>query len=508
MCQKYFNQGLAFLFSFNHAGADRSFRAAIASDPTCPMAYWGLAMAQGPYINSMDVDDQDVETAVEALRRAREFHDRANSVEAALVAACASRFSYPAPPKRTELEVAYAFAMRSVLERFPEDADVGAFTAEAILNLRPWDQWDRNGKPQPGTEEIVRILEAVLRKSPNHPFALHLYIHVLEASPHPERAFDAANRLRGLTPGLEHLQHMPSHIDIRCGNWNAAVLASENALIADDKYRDTSPEASDYALSIAHDQHMLAYAAAMQGESRKALSTSQAMLARIPVEFTEKHAKFVDGYVAMRYEMLLRFGHWEEALKEAQPAHNLPLATVFWHLARGISLAAMHRCEDAKTEQRAFDAAACNLPKNVYFRRNRAIELVAIGEKMLAGEILYREHHLAEGITALSEAVRREDSLTYTEPPNWILHARHALGAALLEAGRVDEAEAVYRDDLAHHPENGWSLHGLAVSLQRQGRKAEAKLVRVRFDRAWQHADFAITSSCCCLPGQKLSTFK
>jgi tetratricopeptide (TPR) repeat protein len=501
--QKYFDQGLAFLYGFNHDEAIRSFEAAAVSDPGCAMVYWGIAMANGPHINNTHVDEPHAKAAWKALEKARELATNASPVERALIDALVARYADPQPADRKLLDTAYAAAMRKVWQAYPDDADVGALTAEALMDLRPWDQWTLDGKPQPGTEEVLAILNAVLAKSPRHPLALHLMIHASEASPHPERAAAAADRLRNLEPGIGHLVHMPSHIDIRRGLWQEAVVANEKAIAADKTYRAAAAQQGSYRTYMAHNNHMLAYAAMMQGESLKATQAIQELLSDIPQEFRKKNPAMIDGYLAMPYELHLRFGRWDEMLAEPQPEKSFPIASALWHYARGVAFAAKNQIDAAKKEQLAFLDLKKDFPADVTFSKNKAIDILGVAEKMLEGEILYRQGQTDSAVAALREAVRREDHLHYIEPPAWIQPSRHTLGATLMDAKRYADAEAVYRDDLAHYPENGWSLYGLSRSLRLQGKTAEALTVDMRFDKAWQYADVKLKSSCFCLQGKE-----
>ncbi len=500
--QQYFNQGLAFLYGFNHDEAIRSFEAAAALDPNCAMAYWGIATANGPHINNPAVDDAHAKAAWKALARAKELSSRATPVERALIAALEKRYADPQPADRKPLDEAYAEAMRQVWKAFPGDADVGALTAEAIMDLRPWDQWTRAGQAQPGTEEVIRTLETVLARDPRHPLAMHLLIHAVEASPHPERADGAADRLRDLEPSLGHMVHMPSHIDVRRGRWHAAVIANEKAIAADAAYRRQVPGQGFYRIYMAHNHHMLAYASMMEGQSQKATRAIQEMLAGIPEDFIRQAAPLIDGFFAMPYELHMRFGRWNEMLAEPPPRDIFPLTAVLWRYGRGVAYAATNQVDHAKREQQAFLVAAKKLPKDAVFGKNAVTDLIGIAERMLAGEILYREGKVEEAVAALRESVRREDNLHYIEPPDWIQPVRHALGATLMDAKRYAEAEAVYRDDLARYPENGWSLYGLSRSLRLQGKSDEAKQVTARFESVWKYADVKLSSSCFCLQGK------
>jgi tetratricopeptide (TPR) repeat protein len=370
-----------------------------------------------------------------------------------------------------------------------------------MMNLRPWELWTAEGKPEAGTLEIIAALDAVLKLDPDHPLALHLYVHALEASPTPEKADEAAKRLRGAQPALGHLLHMPSHIDIRRGRWQEAVEANALATEADRKYQRAVPEQGFYRMYMAHNYHMLGFAAMMQGESKRAIETIQAMTADVPKEWlaVKENAAIADGFVAMPLEGLKRFGRWDEILKAPEPPEIFPIARAMWRYDRGVAFAAKGRIADARDSQKAFRDAAKALPADAIFGNNKAADLLAIADEMLEGEILIRENKMKEAIASLERAVKKEDALRYAEPPEWTVPVRHALGAALLHDGQAAAAERVYREDLRRWPENGWSLHGLTASLTAQKKLEEAARVKARFDTVWKRADVKIPSSCYCV---------
>jgi len=501
--QEYFNQGLAFLYAFNHDEALRQFGRAAELDPDCAAVQWAIALTNGPHINNPVVDEAHARAAWKALSRARELAPQASPVEKALIDALGNRYANPQPEDRMPLDEAYAAAMRKVWEQYPGDADIGALFAESMMDLRPWDLWTHDGKPQPGTDEVLKTLETVIERSPRHPLALHLYIHAVEASPHPEKAAVAADRLRDLQPALGHMVHMPSHIDVRLGHWQRAVDANEKAIVADSAYRQRVPEQGFFRFYMAHNHHMLAFAAMMQGREKRSTLAIRQMIDEIPADWLKENAALADGISSMPYEMHLRFGRWDAMLAEPEPPDYLPIARTLRHFARGVAFAAKDQVSEAKNEQREFLAARAKVPEDAVFVLNTAAAVFDIAEKMLEGEILYREGKVDEGVAALREAVRREETLRYTEPPDWIQPVRHALGATLIDAGRFADAEQVYREDLARHPENGWSLFGLSRALRLQGRDDEAAPIAAKFEKAWQHADVKLSSSCYCLPGRK-----
>jgi tetratricopeptide (TPR) repeat protein len=498
--QRYFDQGLAFLYAFNHDEAIRSFRRAAELDPKCAMAYWGVAYANGPHINNPVVPTDRAKAAWEALGKAKAAASGASSVEKALIEALSFRYADPQPEDRKPLEQAYADAMRKVWAAYPKDADVGALTAEAIADLRPWDQWQPDGTPQPGTEELVATVEATLALDPKHPLANHLMIHAVEASPHPERADAAADTLRDLQPGLGHLVHMPSHVDVRTGRWQQAVTANAKAIEADRRYTARAPEQGFYRLYMAHNHHMLTYGAMMIGQKALALRTIREMVADIPLEFFRQNA-FADGFMAMPLEVLMRFGDWDAILAEPAFPDFVPISCALQHYARAVAYAAKDDIASAEKEQAAFLAARARVPADAFFGNNTGSDVLDVAEYLMRGEILYLKGEVEPGLAAMREAVAREDKLRYDEPPSWIQPVRHAYGAALLQSGRFAEAEAVFRADLAKLPENGWGLFGLERALRLQKKTAEADAVAKRFDAVWSKADVKIKSACLCLPG-------
>jgi tetratricopeptide (TPR) repeat protein len=502
--QRYFNQGLAFLHGFNHVEAIRSFQEAARIDPKCAMAHWGIALACGPHINFPLVPPPAAELAWKELAIAQENADHASPVERHLIEALSHRYANPQPEDRAPLDQAYADAMRKVWQNHPNDPDVGAFFAESMMDLRPWDQWTSAGEAEPGTDEILATLEAVLKLNPKHPFANHLYIHALEASSHPERAKAAADRLRTLQPGLAHNVHMPSHIDIRCGRWQEAIATNLNAIEADGRYRKIVGIPKGLVpLYAAHNRHMLAYAAMMTGQRKLAVGQIRTMVAELPRDFLKENAMIAEGYVAMPLEVLVRFGRWDEILAEPdQYPEYMPFTRAFHHAARAVAFAAKRDAVNARKAQGAYFQRAKLVPKDDFIWGNNSCEaILGVVTPMVEGEILIAEGKTDAGIAQLREAIKLEDALRYDEPPGWLIPVRHSLGATLMRAGRYAEAEQVYREDLARLPDNGWSLYGLANSLRAQKKNAEeAVATKAKFKKLWARADTKITSSCLCQP--------
>jgi tetratricopeptide (TPR) repeat protein len=499
--QKYFNQGLGFYHGFNHGAAIRAFKEAARLDPKCAMAHWGIALANGPHINFPMVPPPAAEAAWKELQLAQQNAEKASPVEKALIEALSHRYANPQPADRKPLDEAYAAAMREVWKQYPNDPDAGALFAEAMMDLRPWDQWTRDGQPNPGTDEILATLDAVLALNQNHPFANHLYIHAVEASRNPERADAAADRLRNLQPGLAHNVHMPSHIDIRRGRWQQAIDTNVKAVEADRRYRKiVGPPTGLLPVYAAHNHHMLAFGALMTGQREVAIKHARAMVAEMPAKFVKESAAFADGFFAVPLEVLVRFGRWDEILAEPDkyPA-NMPFVRAFHHAARATAYAAKGDTVKARKEQTLFVEGAKLVPPETQLGNNMAPAVISLATHMLEGEILVAEGKVEEGVAELQTAVKEEDALKYDEPPAWMIPIRHSLGAVLMKAGRFAEAEQVYRDDLARLPENGWSLFGLAESLREQKKNTdEAAAVNAKFQKTWAKSDTKITTSCLC----------
>lgn len=502
--QKYFDQGMRWVFGFNHGAAIRSFQEAARLDPDCAMAHWGIALASGPHINLPAMAPAAVELAWHELTLARAHAAATTALERDLIDALAARYASPQPADRRSLDRAYADAMRRVWQAHGNEADVGALFAEAMMDTRPWDLWIPDGQPQPGTEEILATLDAVLCLDERQPLANHLYIHALEASSHPERAVAAADRLRGLQPGLGHNVHMPSHIYIRVGRWDDAVATNLAAVAADQHYRETAPQVPEGFLAnyIGHNQHTLAFAAMMSGRRELALTHIRALAAGVTDDFWRSYPEIAEVFVAMPLEVLVRFGEWQQILTAPDFPATLPLARAFRHGARSIALAATGDPKSARSEQAAMLAETKLIPpKNTRRAKDTVNGVLTVMLPMVDGEIFYREGKLDEAIAHLREAIKGEDALRYDEPRDWLVPVRHSLGATLMQEHRFAEAEQVYRDDLEHLPNDGWALFGLAEALRFQHKNDESAAVDACFQQAWAKADVRLHSSCLCQPG-------
>ena len=499
--QRYFDQGLNFLFGFNHDEAIRAFGKAAELAPEAPMPWWGVAVAYGPHINFPIVPPDKAQAAWEALGKARERAGKGSEVEQGLIEALGKRYANPQPEDRKPLDEAYAAAMRDLSEKFPQDDDVAALFAESMMDLRPWDLWTPDGKQQPGTDEILRTLETVVARSPRHPLALHLYIHSIEMSPEPHKADQAADTLRGLVPALGHLVHMPSHIDVRTGRWQQAIEANVRAEKADVSYRERVPKQNFYRVYMAHNHHMRTFACMMLGRSAEAIQTIDTMVAEIPPDWSKENAFIVDGFLAMPWEVRMRFGKWEELLAMPDLPETFPIARSLRYAARGIAYAVTGKKDEARAEQKAFEQVRATVAEDATFGNNNGRQLLEVAAHLLEGELSFQEGDRKKGLAELRQAAAGEDALRYDEPPDWINPVRHALGAALIQDKKYAEAERVYRADLAKLPGNGWSLFGLGRALRLQGKTGEAETVEAQFKDAWSSSDVTLHASCFCQPG-------
>jgi tetratricopeptide (TPR) repeat protein len=495
--QRAFDRGLTWAYSFGHYAAEQEFRAALAADPDCAMAWWGIALVNGPHINFPLVPPEKAAKAWEAITAAQRLSAHCTPLEQSLIAALSQRYANPQPEDRSPLDQAYADAMRALWRANPANADVATLFAESVMDLHPWNYW-HNGVAQPWTPEIISTLEAALRIDANHPGANHYYIHAMEASSRPGRARAAADRLPRLVPDSSHMVHMPAHIYIRVGEWEKAAAANRNAIAADARYRAAYPRPGFYGLYMAHNAHFLAFVDMMQGQSADALALADRVVTGIPEDFLRDYPAIADGFMVFRSEVEMRFGRWDAVLQEPEPAPQFLLARALWRYSRAVALTALGRMDDARAERALFQDAVAAVPAERTKGNNAAADILAIAALSLDGEMLAKEEKFDEAILKLREAVQREDKLVYNEPPDWIQPVRHTLGAVLLRAGRAAEAEKVYREDLRAYPENGWSLMGLRDALTAQGKKAEAEAADARFRQQWAKADISPPSTCYC----------
>jgi len=534
--QAWFDRGLVWCYAFAHEEAVRCFRRAAEHDPDCAMAWWGVGYAAGPYYNKPweKFDPVDLAATLRTVRPAvRQALDRLGHtapVERALVEALAHRYPSPEPDDDFgRWNDGYANAMREVYRSFPADADVCALYAEALMNRTPWALWDLvTGEPAPGADtlEVIEALEGAIAAleaagGPDHPGLLHLYIHALEMSPNPERALRAADRLRELVPDAGHLRHMPTHIDIQCGHYRATVDSNVRAVAADRKLSGFGePPGVWHTVSYAHNYHFMLYGAMFLGQHRAAMEATQGLLEIVSESVlrvtSPPMADWLEGFVAMQVHAPIRFGRWREILAMSFPEDRdlYCVTTAMLHYARGLAHAVLEDIPAARREQARFEAAAARVPVSRTVFNNTCVDILAIAAEMLHGEIAYRTGDYDPAFAHLRAAVRRSEALPYDEPWGWMQPPRHALGALLLEQGRVEEAEAVYRADLGfddtviracRHPENVWSLHGYHECLVRLGKRAETALVAPRLALALARTDVPIESSCLCRRGRAVS---
>jgi tetratricopeptide (TPR) repeat protein len=495
--QAWFDQGMRFLWAFNHDEATRSFAMGAQVDPDCAMCWWGVALTVGPNYNLPMMAEPRAKVAWEALQQAVRTAPKTSPVERALIDALTHRYKGTEaldPPAEAPLLTEYANAMERVASRFPNDPDVRVIAAEAMMTANAWKLWTLDGKPAPGTLKVIAQLEAAMAVRPMHPGANHYYIHAIEASPTPDKAIVAARRLDGLMPAAGHLVHMPAHIWQRVGQYEKAADANRRAIAADAAYYKQTTPPDYYAMYTAHNMQFLAYSAAMEGRGAEAVRamrdtksvvSDDMMLAMPGVDWSETEL----------YQALLRFGMWDEMLAEPVPNPKLRALTAGFLYARATALAAKGRAEEARPLLADLERIRDNLAPDDGAGLNSAKDVVTLAAIVLKARLSAADGTEADTIRLLREAVAKEDQLAYDEPADWYIPVRHQLGAALLKAGQAKQAEAVYREDLRRHPANGWSLFGLTQALQAEGRTRDAAATQAEFDKAWAHADFRLSSS-------------
>ncbi len=499
--QTWFDRGLALAYGFNHEEAVRCFERAAALDPDSAMPFWGKAWALGPNYNAPVLDDATSRAAHDAVQEALARVDGASPVERDLVEALARRYAWPAPADRAPLDRAYADAMLGVHERHPDDADVAALTAEALMQLAPWRLWSPEGVPAPELAPVRAVLEPALERWPDHPALCHLYIHALEAGPEVARAVPAAERLETLTPGLGHLVHMPSHVYVWTGRYDDVVRVNLEAVAADDAFVRHAGRENIYTGYRVHNDHFVAYGAMWDGRRALAMKHARRIVREIPDALLEQYPDMFDVFIATPYHVMVRFGLWEELLEEPEPREDLLAARAVYRYARALAFASLGRVEEARAEQARFLAAKAAVPETRLLFNNEVARILDVAEALLEGEVLYRERAYDEAFGKLREAVALDEALNYDEPWGWMEPARHALGALLTEQGLHEEAAAVYERNLERYPENGWALHGLAECLRGLGRTEEAAAVQARFEQAWARSDTVLPGSCFCRTG-------
>jgi tetratricopeptide (TPR) repeat protein len=492
----FFTQGMMLVYGFNHAEATRSFREAARLDPNCAMAYWGMAYVLGPNIN-MAMAPESEQKAYELIQKAIALKKNASDREQAYIDALAKRYSGEDKPNRAALDRAYAEAMRDLSGRYPDDLDAATLWAEAMMDLRPWNYWTRDMQPYPETQKIMRVLESVLARNPNHPGAIHLYIHTVEYA-RPELAEAGAERLWKLAPGAGHLVHMPSHIFRRVGRYDDASKSNQDAIAADEDYIEQCRAQGVYPLAYyPHNIHFLWDSATMEGRKDTAINAARKSSASIP-EGAWREVPLLHQFLVAPLFAYTRFGEWDMILAESRPAEDSLFWTGIWHYARGLAFTARGELNKAGLELESLQKIAGQKSLDGYrvtFSRNGAKAILEIAGEVLAGELAAKHGDYENAIARLHRGVLLEDNLIYNEPPDWHVPVRQALGAVLLEAGRAAEAEAIYWQDLSGNRENGWSLFGLMQSLRAQGKEEQAVVIEKRFRRAWARSEVTLTAS-------------
>lgn len=485
--QKFFNQGLAYLYAFNHAEGINSFKHAAELDPDLAMAYWGIALGLGSNYN-VTADTNQLTEAYANLQKAITLAPKTTPAERAYIEALTKRYAKDPVTDRQKLAVDYKAAMGELVRQYPDDLDAATLYAESMMNLRPWQLWSLDGKPAEGTLDIIAVLEGVLKRNPKHTGANHYYIHAIEASPNPERGLAAAGRLRGLAPSAGHLVHMPSHIYLRTGDHADAKNSNELAIEADRKYLQRSGSTGLYPMMYYnHNIHMLAASHSNAGNYAGAVKAASDLA--VNVRPNVKLMPMLEMFMPYHIEVLVRFHKWDEVLKFPQPEAEMKITNAFWRLARGLAFKETGKLKEADAEMTALRGVIQTIPMDAGLGNSSAHGVMKVAEDLLAGEIALARGDKKAGIDALTRAVAAEDLVNYNEPPDWDIPVREWLGRALMRNGQYADAEKTYRAEIAKHPRNGRALFGLAVALEKQGNNTSAELVRKEFEAAWKDSD-------------------
>lgn len=497
--QEYFNQGMMLAYGFNHAEAARSFYEAARLDSTCAMAYWGFAYVLGPNYNA-GMEEDNFQRAYEAVTKAKSLIKNCTPKEVALIEALTARYVAQPPANRSPLDIAYSAAMKKVYMQYPTDPDIGALYAESIMDMHPWDLYDKKTKaPKAWTPELLAIMDHLMKINPTHPGAHHFYIHALEASATPEKALASAKLLETLVPGAGHLIHMASHIYINTGDYHLGSLSNIQAAKVDSIYTTTCHAQGAYPLGYyPHNNHFLAATALLEGHSKLAWETAVKLqqytatdVMRMPGWGTLQHYYSIPYYIAAKFSM------WDTIAALTPPAKDLVYPRAIWHYARGMAYLGKNDLPGAQKEMDSLRTLAADtiLQQITIWNINTTADLAQIAAKVLSAGIAVKQGHLDKSISLLEEAVAIEDNLNYNEPPDWFFSIRHHLGAVLLKAGKYGEAEKVYKRDLQTWRRNGWALIGLYNSLAAQKKDSEAQKAKSAFDDSWKYADVKIVSS-------------
>jgi tetratricopeptide (TPR) repeat protein len=493
--QLFINQGLNLAYGFNHMEAGRAFAEAARLDPQCAMAYWGQAFVLGPNINdSMDAEDEP--KALALVQKAIALKGRVTVRERAYIDALAVRYTGKAED-RAKADLAFANAMRQAAKAYPQDADAQTIFAESLMDLRPWNYWTRDGVAYDETREIQASLEKALARNKNHPGALHLWIHLWEGTDTPERAEAEADRLLPLMPGAGHIVHMPAHIYQRVGRHADVVSSNILAAKADEEYIAQCKAQGLYPLGYyPHNVHFIWMGASASGQRKLAIDSAHRLARTIPHEALG-NVPILQGFLVVPYWAMVRFGEWDAILADKGPQHETAFTRAAWRFARATALTAKSQLKEAEAELEQLKLLVSDpeLKKEVTFSRNSGYAIMRIAPEVVAGEIAAKRKDWDAATLHLDRAIRFEDALIYQEPPDWHAPVRQNLGAVLLEAGRAEEAEAVFWEDLKKNPENGWSLFGVVQALKAQGKDEDAAKAEARYRKAWKDADVKLTSA-------------
>lgn len=496
--QQYFNQGLLLAFGFNHAEAARSFFEAARQDSSCAMCWWGFAYVLGPNYNG-GMEKDNFQRAYDASQRALSLSQSCTQKEIDLIVALTHRYTTDTTIERIVLDSTYAAAMRKVYERYSEDVHVSALFAEALMDLHPWNLFQKDGTIQAWTPEILSVLEKCLKIDERHAGANHFYIHATEMSKNPEMGLKSADLLRDLVPGSGHLVHMPSHTYIRMGRYHDGVLANQKAVLVDSLYTEACHANGVYPLAYyPHNYHFLSACATLCGQRAVAMMSametsahSHEKLLRDPAWATLQHYYSIPWFVGVK------LGLWNDIQQAAAPEKDLVYPMVIYHYAQGMTKISQNNIQDAKKhlDTMKYCMADTSLKDLSIWGINSVFDICIIASKTLEGEIHAKEKNYSDAIASLQEAIATEDALNYNEPPDWFFSVRHHLGAVLLEAGKIQEAIKVYEDDLKNFPENGWALKGLMIAYTHLGNNKKQLEMKKRFEEAWKYADRSIESS-------------
>lgn len=499
LAQRYFDQGLALAYAFNHAEAARSFYYATRLDPECAMCYWGYAYVLGPNYNAgMEADNY--QRAYKAIQKSLSLTSGVTKKEKTLIQALSKRYTKKIVEDRSALDKAYAQSMEKVFEQFPQDADVGALYAESLMDMHPWDLWQKDGKPKEWTTEILNTLENVFRINPRHIGANHFYIHAVEASPNPGKGYRSARLFdEGLVPGAGHLIHMPSHIYIRTGDYHKGSLANINAIKTDNNYITACHAQGVYPLAyMPHNAHFLAATATLAGNSKRAIKAASRVAAHANLQLMKQPGwGILQHYYVIPYFVYVKFGKWDQILTLNNADTTLKYPEAIRHYARGMAYLGKKKIKQAKEELAMLAKIADdkNLKEITMWNINSAYDIVQIAKIVLQGELAASHENFSQSIQLLEKAIAIEDELNYNEPPDWFFSVRHRLGAVQTEAGKYKDALQTFNEDLKHFPKNGWALHGMKLVYEKMGENIRTSQISKKLNTIWAYADVKLVSS-------------